>query len=81
VIDPRIIHEYRLIETTIIYSDHYPRVWQEDLVLLKVLHVLIPSCISTQAGSCLSCGKTHLELAMASYIRVYCLLNPSLEQK
>jgi hypothetical protein len=50
VIGPRIIHEYRLIETTVIYSDRYPRVQAEDFVSLKVLHVLIPSCISTQPG-------------------------------
>jgi hypothetical protein len=59
------------MKTTTIYSDHYPRVRQEDLVSLKVLHVLIPSRISTHIGGCLSCGKTYLELAMASYIRVY----------
>lgn len=38
------------METTTIYSDHYPRVRQEDLVSLKVLHVLISSFISTGRG-------------------------------
>jgi hypothetical protein len=69
------------VETTTIYSDHYPCVRQEDLVSLEVLHILIPFCISTEAKDCPSCGETYLELAMASYIRVYCLPNPSLEQK
>jgi hypothetical protein len=31
-----------LVETTTIYSDHYPHVRQQDLVSLKVLYVLVP---------------------------------------
>jgi hypothetical protein len=54
-----------LVETTAIYSDHYPHVRQQDLVSLKVLDVLVPLLLSAGTAE-LRSEEAHFELAMTS---------------